>query len=400
MARPGYEADRRQIMLLDLQTNQLTALATGWDRSPSVLVWTLDDQYLIADVDDDALHTLYAVSITGEVFQLTSDGISGSVSCLSSSSGTHKLLFTKATMTYPNEIWTLTFTISNHQLKSVVSAAVTSYNTATLSNFYIAKPEKFYFTSTDNVQVQGWLLKPYGWTNDGSKWPVAFLVHGGPESAWEDSWSYRWNPQLWASHGYAVVMVNPRGSSGFGQNFTDAVQGEWGGVPYIDLMKGLSYATGKWAWLDSGRMCACGASYGGYMINWMLGQTGNQFKCFVSHDGMFDTFESAYDTEELWFPSWEFKGMPYENETYYNKWNPRAYVKNWQTPTLVIHGGKDYRLSETVGISVFSALQRLGIPSQFLYFPTENHWVTNSNNSILWYNTVLSWLDRWTGNKQ
>jgi len=194
-------------------------------------------------------------------------------------------------------------------------------------------------------------------------------------------------------------MVNPRGSSGFGQNFTNAVKGQWGGVPYVDLMKGLSYATGKWAWLDAGRMCALGASYGGYMINWMLGQTGTQFNCFVTHDGMFDTYASAYDTDELWFPYYEFNGLPYENGTVYAQWNPRAYVQNWQTPTLVIHGGKDYRLSETHGISVFTALQRRGIPSQFLYFPTENHWVTNSNNSILWYNTVLAWLDRWSGNK-
>jgi len=271
---------------------------------------------------------------------------------------------------------------------------LTFENEVILSNLQLSQPESFYFSGWNNTNVQGWLFKPFGW-NPSKSYPLAFLIHGGPQGSWNSDWSYRWNPQLFSSRGYVTVTVNPHGSTGFGQTFTDLVSGHWGGIPFHDLMKGVDYILNQYQWIDSDRTCALGASFGGYMINWINGQT-NRFKCLVVHDGMFDTKTSYFGTEELWFPEWEFKGLPWKNPSLYDKWNPSNNVGKWETPTLVIHGGKDYRLPIENGISAFTALQRQSIPSKMLYFPEENHWVLRPKNSILWYDTVLSWLDQWT----
>jgi len=241
--------------------------------------------------------------------------------------------------------------------------------------------------------VYGYAIKPAGWT--GGKVPVAFLIHGGPQGSFGDHFHYRWNPEVFAGHGFGVVMIDFHGSTGYGQAFTDAITGDWGGAPYDDLMMGLDAALAKYSWLDKGRVAALGASYGGYMINWINGKT-DRFKALVCHDGNLDERMAYFDTEELWFPEWEHGGVPWEKPEGYTKHNPVDLVKNWKTPTLVIHGGLDYRVVDTQGMSTFTALQRKGIPSRFLYFPDENHWVLKPQNTKLWHEEVLAWIDKWT----
>ena len=242
--------------------------------------------------------------------------------------------------------------------------------------------------------MHGYVVKPAGF-EAGKKYPVAFLIHGGPQGSFGNHFHYRWNPQTYAGAGYAAVMIDFHGSTGYGQAFTDAIRGDWGGKPLDDLQKGLDAALAKYAWLDGDKVCALGASYGGYMINWIAGNWPDRFKCLVSHDGNLDERMAYYDTEELWFPEWEHGGTPWDNPAGYTKHNPIDHVAKWKTPMLVIHGGRDYRVVDTQGMSTFTALQRKGIPSRFLYFPDENHWVLKPANSILWHETVLGWMDRW-----
>jgi dipeptidyl aminopeptidase/acylaminoacyl peptidase len=276
----------------------------------------------------------------------------------------------------------------------VSTQQITHLNDELVGELDIQAMEAFWFAGADKAQVQGFLIKPPGFDSS-KKYPVKFLIHGGPQGAWGDSWSYRWNAELLAANGYVVVMINPRGSTGYGQAFVDGVNGDWGGKPFIDLMRGLDYAEQHYSFIDKARECALGASYGGYMANWILGHT-DRFKCIVSHDGMFNP-ESAYGTtEELWFNEWEFKGTPWDNRELYRKWSPMLAETNFKTPTLVIHGQLDYRLDVSEGYQLFTALQRRNVPSKMLYFPDEGHWVMKPQNSQLWYKTVNDWVDQWT----
>ena len=253
--------------------------------------------------------------------------------------------------------------------------------------------EPFWFAGAEGTQVQGFLVKPPNFDPQ-KKYPVKFLIHGGPQGQWGDEWTYRWNAELMAANGYVVITINPRGSTGYGQKFIDEINGDWGGKPYVDLMNGLDYAEKTFPFIDKDRECALGASYGGYMINWILGHT-NRFKCLVSHDGMFNA-ESAYgSTEELWFNEWEFKGTPWSDREMYRKWSPHLYATAFKTPTLVVHGQLDYRLDVSEGFQLFTTLQRLNVPSKMLYFPDEGHWVLKPQNSQMWYQTVGAWVDQW-----
>jgi dipeptidyl aminopeptidase/acylaminoacyl peptidase len=235
-------------------------------------------------------------------------------------------------------------------------------------------------------------MKPYGF-QPGQRYPVAFVVHGGPQSSFQDIWSYRWNAQAFAGGGYAVVMIDFHGSPGYGQAFTDSISGDWGGKPLVDLQKGLAAALQKYPWMDGERACALGASYGGYMMNWIEGNWPEAFKCIVNHDGVFDQRAMYYSTDELWFMEWENGGTQYANPANYEKFNPVDYVSKWRTPMLVFHGEQDFRIPYSQGISAFTALQRRGIESRLVIFPDEDHWVLKPANSVLWYHTVLSWLD-------
>jgi dipeptidyl aminopeptidase/acylaminoacyl peptidase len=228
------------------------------------------------------------------------------------------------------------------------------------------------------------------------KYPVAFLIHGGPQGSFGNHFHYRWNPQAYVGRGYAAVMVDFHGSTGYGQAFTDSISRDWGGKPLEDLKKGLAAALNRYPCMDGDRVSALGASFGGYMVNWIAGNWPDRFRCLVSHDGNLDERFAYYDTEELWFPEWDHGGTPWDNPENYEKHNPVNFVKNWKTPMLVIHGAFDFRVAETQGFGTFNALQRKGIPSKLLYFPDENHWVLKPQNSIFWHNTVLDWLDQWT----
>jgi dipeptidyl aminopeptidase/acylaminoacyl peptidase len=319
------------------------------------------------------------------------------------------LYFTRMSIGAPNEIWRLVFADSallnigqemspNLITKEHVPAAVTHMNDALLSQIDMQPLESFTFKGANDDEVQGFMVKPPGF-DPNKKYPLKFLIHGGPQGAWGNEWTYRWNAELFAATGnYVVVMINFHGSTGYGQKFTDSISGDWGGKPYIDLMKGLDYVEKTYPFIDKNREAALGASYGGYMANWLLGHT-NRFKCIVSHDGMFNT-ESAYGTtEELWFPNWEFKGPPWKNRELYRKWSPHDYAANFKTPTLVVHGQNDYRLDVSQGFDLFTTLQILKVPSKMLYFPNEGHWVLKPQNSQLWYKTVNDWVDQWCGTK-
>lgn len=304
------------------------------------------------------------------------------------------VFYSNSGVALPSEVWTIMFPDKrgdggSHELP------LTHVNEALLSQIEMQSLESFTFKGAKNDDVQGFLVKPPGF-DPNKKYPLKFLIHGGPQGSLGNSWSYRWNPELFAADGYVVVMINFHGSTGYGQKFTDSISGDWGGAPFEDLMKGLDYAEKKLPFIDQNREAALGASYGGYMANWILGHT-NRFKCIVSHDGMFNTESAFGTTEELWFPEWEFKGPPWKQRELYRKWSPHLFADKFKTPTLVVHGQLDYRLDVSEGFQLFTTLQRLGVPSEMLYFPDEGHWVLKPQNAQLWYKTVNAWVDRWCG---
>ena len=383
MSRPGYEADRQRVMLYDLASGKTRALTESWDRSAGSVVWSPDGKRLFVTAEETARLKIFAVDPAGgRVSVVVGEHENTDVTVTSRG----RLVYGQDSLVSPTEIVTCLLDGTDVRL-------LTRVNAARLETVKISRPEEFWFKGAMDERVHGWILKPVDF-QEGRKYPLAFLVHGGPQGSWEDHFHYRWNPQVYAGAGYVTVTINFHGSTGFGQAFTDAIRRNWGAAPYEDLMKGLDYVIATYGFVDKDRMGALGASYGGYMINWIAGQT-DRFKCLVSHDGEFDTRTSYYSTEELWFPEWEHGGPPWEPGTTHDVWSPALHVANWKTPMLVIHGAKDFRLPETEGFSAFTALQRRGIPSKLLYFPDENHWVLKAKNSILWHDTVIGWLDQW-----
>lgn len=384
MDRPGYEADRLHLVVYNVAARVNTPITNHIDISLSGIAWSASDEIIFADLDLRGNHALIAIYLTNLRIQLLVQNGTVSTPVVLNDD---KVVYTHNDHLGPNEIYTFRYN-GNIPLPTKITQANPDFSQL----FELRPAERFAFTSTGNVTVYGYFFYPYRWKNDGTKYPIVQLIHGGPQGSWTNGWSTRWNPQLFAANGYAVVTIDPRGSTGYGQNFTDAVNGDWGGRPFEDLMNGLDYVLRKYDWIDTERQFACGASYGGYMINWIQGNT-NRYKALVNHDGLFDLEASYYSTEELWFFEWEFGAPPYINDTLYKKWTPSQYVSRWRTPMLIIHGSLDFRIDETQGLSAFTALQRRGIESRFLLFPEENHWVLNPGNSIQWYDEVLGWLD-------
>ena len=378
--RPGYEADRFHIMIRDARTGSTRPLTAAWDRSVGHLERTSDGE-LLADVDELGQRALYAVDPrSGRVRRLVATG-----QVAAFSSGAHELVVAWASLGAPPDLYRVPLSGGNPQ-------QLTHVNAALLGERSLSEFEQFSFPGWHDERVYGYVVKPYGFKAD-AKYPVAFVIHGGPQSSMGNSWSYRWNPQLFAAAGYGVVFIDFHGSPGYGQAFTDSINQDWGGKPLEDLQKGLAAALARYPWLDGEHACALGASYGGFMINWIAGRWPARFRCLVSHDGVFDQRMMYYSTEELWFPEWENGGPYYEKPQNYERFNPVDYVTEWRTPMLVIHGGEDFRIPLSQGLGVFTALQRRGIESRLLYFPDENHWVLKPANSIQWYHTVLGWLD-------
>jgi dipeptidyl aminopeptidase/acylaminoacyl peptidase len=403
MERPGYEADRQRVVVHDLASGRRRALTEAWDRSAGSILWSRDGRRIFVTAEEEGRQRIFAIDAGGgarsaagatkeagatkRISLLVAEGYNSALA----TGPDDRLVFLRDTLASPAEVFTALADGSGQK-------ALTAINAPRLAAVQMSRPEEFFFTGASGARVQGWILRPVGF-EPGRKYPVAFLVHGGPQGAWTDHFHYRWNMQAFAGAGYVTVAVNFHGSTGFGQAFTDAINGDWGGKPFEDLMKGLDHVLAAYPFADGGKVCALGASYGGYMINWMNGHT-DRFRCLVAHDGEIDLQASYYATEELWFPEWEFGGTPWERAETYERWSPAASVGRWRTPTLVVHGARDFRLPETEGFATFTALQRRGIPSKLLYFPDENHWVLKPRNSVFWHETVLAWLEQWLKGSQ
>ena len=396
--RPGYESDRFRLVVYDRKAGQIRNLTEDFDQWVESFAWAPDSKTIYFTSEFQGAVPIYSLNVQAAMAAPATPAATapraGSKSIQKITSGVNDdlsvtpdgkaLVFTRLSAQAPNEVYKLT-------LEGRKVEQLSHLNDRVLAEIAMQPVEPFWFAGAGGTRVQGFLLKP-PYFDKTKKYPVKFLIHGGPQGMWGDEWSYRWNAELFAANGYVVIMINPRGSTGYGQAFVDGVNNDWGGKPYIDLMNGLDYAEKTYPFIDKARECALGASYGGYMINWILGHT-TRFKCLVSHDGMFNT-ESAYgSTEELWFPEWEFKGKPWTNREGYRKWSPHLFAAQFKTPTLVVHGQLDYRLDVSEGFQLFTTLQRLGIPSRMLYFPDEGHWVLKPQNSQLWYKTVNGWVD-------
>src|ERR1051326_9116244 len=410
--RPGYESDRFRLMLYDRKTGERKNLTPDFDQWVGTYAWSPDSKTIYFASEHMRHSLIYGVGPIDAKVPAIRALVYGYDDEMSAVGGGKILVFSRMSLKAPTEIYTADATAEGcpartgnvdkgHESCSLSKdSALTHINDPLLSEIDMTDGEAFSFRGAHGDEVEGTMVKPPNF-DSAKKYPVKFLIHGGPQGAWGDDWSFRWNPDLFATptsstpSGYVVVMINFHGSTGYGQKFIDAINGDWGGAPFEDLMKGLDYAEQTYPFIDKNRECALGASYGGYAINWILGHT-DRFKCLVSHDGMFNAESAWGTTEELWFNDWEFKGTPYDNRESYQKWSPHQYAKNFKTPTLVIHGQRDYRLDVSEGLQLFTTLQMEGVPSKMLYFPDEGHWVLKPQISRLWYKTVNDWVDQWT----
>jgi len=399
--RAGYESDRFRLVVYDRKTSEIHNLTEDFDQWVETIAWSPDSKTIYFTSENKGEAPIYRVNVDSypptndkayvspkstpsTAWYSVAEITRGVNDELSVTPDGKTLVFTRLSVQAPNEVYKM-------DLADKKAEELSHLNDTVLAKVAMQPVESFWFAGAGGTKVQGFLVKPPRFNKD-EKYPVKFLIHGGPQGQWGDEWSYRWNAELFAADGYVVIMINPRGSTGYGQAFVDGVNKDWGGKPYVDLMNGLDYAEKTYPFINKDRECGLGASYGGYMINWILGHN-NRFKCLVSHDGMFNT-ESAYGTtEELWFPEWEFGDTPWANREGYRKWSPHLFAAQFKTPTLVVHGQLDYRLDVAEGFQVFTSLQRLKIPSKMLYFPDEGHWVLKPQNSELWYKTVNGWVD-------
>ncbi|WP_271679284.1 alpha/beta hydrolase family protein [Thermomonas mangrovi] len=386
MARPGFEADRFALMAMDLATGKARELAPKWDASADGITLSADGQWLYTTAQALGQHPLFRVSLANGAVETVVDD--GSVSAFDLAGPT---LAVSRNSLKSGDVLYATSADGNAPLR-----AITPSGGDMLPDVAWGDYEQFTFAGWNNETVHGYVVKPWNYT-PGKKYPVAFLIHGGPQGSFGNGWSYRWNPQTYAGQGYAVVMIDFHGSTGYGQAFTDAISQHWGDRPLEDLQKGWAAAQRKYAFLDGGKACALGASYGGFMVNWIAGNWNAPWKCLVSHDGVFDQRMMGYATEELWFTEWEQGGTPYDVPKQYEQFNPVNHVSAFKVPMLVIHGQLDYRIPVEQGIALFTAHQRRGVESKFLYFPDENHWVLKPQNSVLWHDTVNDWLKQHIG---
>jgi dipeptidyl aminopeptidase/acylaminoacyl peptidase len=385
MKRAGFEADRYAIMAMDLAGGEVREVAPRWDRSPSSIRPSTDGTALYVAAQSVGAYPLFRIDIaTGEATELVADG---TVSSFAVAGDT--LALTRNTLQTGDTLYVAD--ASGQHLRQITPTAAERLPDVDFGAF-----EQFSFKGAGDATVYGYVVRPAGF-EEGRKYPVAFLIHGGPQGSFGNGWSYRWNPQTYAGQGYAVVMIDFHGSTGYGQAFTDAISGDWGGKPLVDLRKGWDAALAQYRFLDGDRACALGASYGGYMVNWIAGQWNGPWKCLVNHNGVFDTRSMGLVTEELWFTEWEFGGTVAANPQAYERFNPARHIDKWRVPMLVVAGQNDFRVPIDQSLSTFTALQRAGIDSQLLYFPDENHWVLKPHNSILWHDTVNAWLKKHIG---
>jgi dipeptidyl aminopeptidase/acylaminoacyl peptidase len=384
MDRPGFEADRFHVVLMDVASGKKRTLADHWDRSVADYRWRPDGKALIVGADDVGQHRLFSI-----------DTASGKVAPLTGPGWVQEFDVARDTVVLSQANLASAAQLFKMKLGSENLTQLTQQNKAALADVRFGDYEQFSFPGANGETVYGYVTKPWN-AKAGEKYPVAFIVHGGPQGSFGNEWSYRWNPQIYAGAGYATVFIDFHGSTGYGQKFTDSISGDWGGKPLEDLKKGYAAAVQKFPFLDRERSCALGASYGGFMMNWIQGNWSDGFRCIVNHDGVFDARGMAYATDELWFDEWENGGTYYDVPANHEKFNPVNYVNNWKTPMLVVQGDQDFRIPTTQGLGAFTALQRKGIDSKLIVFPDENHWVLKPANSVLWHHTVLDWLNKYT----
>ncbi|CAD1789247.1 S9 family peptidase [Xanthomonas euroxanthea] len=385
MKRPGFEADRFGLMAMDVASGKTREIAPKWDRSAGEIVLSDDGASIYTSADDLGEHPLFKIDIaTGTPTKLVGEGVVHAPTLAGTT-----LAFTRNSLKSGDQVF-----VSDVQGQGL--RAITQSAGELLPDVQFGDYEQFQFKGWNNDTVHGYVVKPYNY-QEGKTYPVAFLIHGGPQGSFGNGWSNRWNPQTYAGQGYAVVMIDFHGSTGYGQEFTDAISQHWGDRPLEDLQKGWAAAQKQYGFLNGDKACALGASYGGYMVYWMAGNWNQPWKCLVDHDGVFDNRTMGYATEELWFSEWENGGTPWQNPAGYEKFNPVLHVDKWKVPMLVIHGQQDFRIPVEQGLAAFTALQRKGIDSKFLYFPDENHWVLKPDNSVLWHDTVNSWLKQHIG---
>ena len=387
-ATPGFEADRWRLMAYNRATGTSVELTKGFDLQVEDVLLSPDGNSIYFTAGDRGKHPIFRISSGGGVPQkilanvfatnvrITPDG--------------KALVFASSSMHSPAEIYTSN--VDGSGLR-----ALTSANAQLMSSANLKPAEEIEWAGALGKKIHGYIIKPNNF-DASKKYPLVVLIHGGPQSAWNDNWGYRWNPQVFANAGYVVFAPNPRGSTGYGQQFVNEISGDWGGKVYVDLMNGVADVLRRNTYIDRSRVGAAGASYGGYMVNWILGHNNDprfRYKVLVSHDGVYNLDSMYATTEELWFPEWEFKGTPWTNPAMYSRWSPHKFVNNFNTPILIIHGELDYRVPIGEGMQLFTAVQRKGIDSKMLIFPDEGHWVLKPQNSRLWFHTVLDWLDKY-----
>jgi dipeptidyl aminopeptidase/acylaminoacyl peptidase len=383
--RAGYESDLWRLAVLDLQTNAVTSLTDSLDRWVESYTWAADSKRLFFTIDDHGSQPLMMMPASGGAIRTIAQGPT-SITSMQFTPGDKVLVYAEQSGSRPVEIFKATS-------KGGSGVALTHLNDDIVNGYQLTPLERITVNGPDASKVESFIVKPVDF-DPSKRYPVLFLIHGGPQGDWGESWSYRWNAQVFAGAGYVVVMPNPQGSIGYGQAYTDAVNGDWGGRAYQSIVATVNSVTGL-PYVDSNRMAAAGGSFGGYMIDWILGHS-DSFRALVSHAGVYDLASEAGTTEELWFPKWEFQGFPWENPAMYEKWSPSNYVKNFKTPTLVTQGELDYRVPIGQGQQLFTALQQMKVPSKLVQFPDEGHWILKPQNSQFWYKTVIEWLNQYT----
>lgn len=382
--RAGYESDRWRLMVLERSLGRVGDLTENLPNWVNSFTWSPDSNNLFFTTLDRGRQNIQMISVNGGAARIVASGDSELDDMQLTRDG-KMMVYTQQSGMSPIEIFRVASTGGE-------PAAMTHLNDAVLNASQITPLEEFFVNAPDGSRVHSFVVKPYGF-QAGQKYPTLMLIHGGPQGFWGHAWTYRWNAQVFAAAGYVVVMPNPRGSLGYGQRFTDEINNDWGGRAYDDIMAVADHVNNL-PYVDRERVGAAGASYGGYMINWILGHT-QRFKALVSHDGVYDIRSMAGGTEELWFPLWEFGGTPWDKPEEYERWSPSRFAKEFKTPTLVIHGEQDYRIPYEQALQLFTALQLQKVPSKLLLYPDEGHWVLKPQNSILWYKTVVDWLDSW-----
>ncbi len=379
--RPRFEADRYRLMLYDRRSGETKNLTESFDYSIGRFAWAPDSKTIYFSTDDMGRYSIGRATIRGNDAKLIIRG--GFDTRLGVTPDGKHLVFARQSVRRPIDLF-------RASVKGSDIVQLTDINSEILSGLEMNPVEEFWFEGAESARVHGMIVKP-PFFDESKKYPMILLIHGGPQGAFGDDFHFRWNAQMFAAPGYVVAMINPRGSTGYGQEFTDEISGDWGGKVYIDLMNGVDYLLENYSYIDGDRIAAAGASYGGYMVNWIEGHT-DRFKCLVSHAGVYNLASMYGATEELWFPEWEFMGMPWTNRDLYARWSPHNYAADFKTPCLVVHGENDFRVPYGEGLQFFTALQRQGVPSKLLFFPDEDHFVRKPLNAELWWNTLHEWF--------